>query len=145
MTEPPPVTAEDIVLRDQSFRLLRIASLQAAAVERRLSTCSGSFRFATLEEDGLTLLLSADDLSEIGDLANGADIEPDPYRVITFQQDMAWTVVGFLHRVCAVLAEESIPLGAISAFARDHLFIRADLSDRAVKALRQAATDGRLA
>lgn len=145
MTEPPRVRPDRIVLREEPFRLLRVSRLQASAVEQELSLLTGAFRFTAREEDGLSLLISADEFTQLGDLVLGAEVEAAPYRVITFRQDMPWTVVGFLASVCRILAEDAIPLGAISAFARDHLFVRDDLASRALDALRAAASDGRLA
>lgn len=141
--DPPPPTLpvrpDEIVLRDESFVLLRVREPQVLAVRRRLASLPGRFQFSALEEDGLSLLVSHADADELGDLVRDADREEPRYRVITFVPDMAWTVVGFLHGVCGVLADEGVPLGAVSAFARDHLFVRADLAERALEALRAAA------
>ena len=73
-----------------------------------------------------------------------AEREPEPYRVITFVPQMPWTVVGFLAKVTALLAAERIPLGAIAAYARDHVFVAERHAQRALERLRGAIRAGSL-
>lgn len=42
---------------------------------------------------------------------------------IRFETPMSWEVVGFLARVCQELAAAGVPIGAVCAFSRDHLFV----------------------
>lgn len=51
-----------------------------------------------------------------------ARVERDLFWV-RFESPMSWEVVGFLAHVTSELARRGIPLGAISGFSRDHLFI----------------------
>ena len=135
---------DDVVLRDESFVLLRAPVANAAAITRRLSTYDGPFWFANREEESLTLLVVEPFSVELGDLLAGSAFEEHRYRVITFTPPLPWDLVGFLSSVTRALAEVKIPLGAISAFDRDHLFVRADLADRALGCLRDALQDGRI-
>ena len=67
---------------------------------------------------------------------------PAPERVergwalLTLDLPMEWDVVGVLALVTARLAARGIPVGAVSAFSRDHLLVRADRVEEALAALR---------
>lgn len=140
----PEVGPDDVVLRGERFRLLKADPALSRAILCRLADLATPFQFVTREADGLTLVLAEDDVAELGDLVTDAEYEPESYRVVTFTPTLPWNLVGFMARVAAVLAEEGVPLGAISAYDRDHVFVRDALAARAVKALRRAAQDGGL-
>lgn len=144
MTVTVVLTPDDIVLRDETFALLLADPRQAAAIVRRIATLDAAFWFASREPDGLTLLLPEPCLGELGDLLLAARFEEHRYRVLTFLPVLPWNVVGFLAGIARELADAAIPLGAISAFERDHLFIRADLAARAQAVLQEAVRAGRL-
>lgn len=57
------------------------------------------------------------------------------FAVITLDQPMAWDVVGVLAALSASLAEARIPVGALSAFARDHVLVPASRLADALGAL----------
>jgi hypothetical protein len=44
-------------------------------------------------------------------------------------------VVGFLARVTEILAEASVPVGALSAYTRDHLLIKQEDLGNALRVL----------
>lgn len=138
------IAPHEIVLRDESFVLFKVENDLAPAILRRASTLAPSFQMIVRESDATTFLLPDEDLREFGDLARSRVAEPIPYRVITFTPTLPWTVVGFLARVTTLLAEHEIPLGAVAAYDRDHLFVRFDLAARAHGALVEAARSGRL-
>ena len=138
------VGPDDIKLRDETYRLLRASPAHARAALARLATLDSPFQFMTREADGLTLLLAEDDVRALGDLLADATREPDAYRVVTFTPMLPWNLIGFMARVANVLASEGVPLGAVSAYDRDHVFVRDELAERAVSALRREAADGGL-
>lgn len=46
------------------------------------------------------------------------------YRLLTFDIELDFTIVGFLAAVARILAENEISIIALSAFSRDHLLIK---------------------
>ena len=46
------------------------------------------------------------------------------WAVLTLDSPMAWNVVGVLAALTSALAEAGVPLGAVSAFSRDHLLVQ---------------------
>lgn len=75
----------------------------------------------------VTLLVEEEDWRVMRHAAPDARVEAS-FRLITIDLELGWEVVGFLAHICAMLAAANIPVGALSAFSRDHLLIKqADL------------------
>ncbi|HYJ46014.1 MAG TPA: ACT domain-containing protein, partial [Pyrinomonadaceae bacterium] len=66
--------------------------------------------------------------------ARDARVEGD-FRLLTFDIELDWTVVGFLAQVARILSEAGISCGAISAFSRDHLLVKQDDLGKALRVL----------
>lgn len=144
MPRAQSIRPKDIVLRPEPFRLLKVLPTSAAIVLRRIAAIETPFLFVTREEEALSLLIREQDAKLISEFLQRATAEPTVYRLITFSPSLPWNLVGFMARVTAVLADANIPVGAISSFDRDHVFLRDEFSGRAVDLLRDAARDGRL-
>lgn len=57
------------------------------------------------------------------------------YRLLTFDVELDFSVVGFLAEVTRILAEAEISIVALSAFSRDHVLIRQADLPKALKVL----------
>jgi uncharacterized protein len=82
----------------------------------------------------VTLLLDALDWQTMRHAARNARIE-DGFRLLTFNVELDWTVIGFLAEVARILAAAEIPIGAFSAFSRDHLLVKQEHLAKALKVL----------
>ena len=82
----------------------------------------------------VTLLLEEEDWSSMRHAARGAKVERG-FRLLTFDIELPWNVVGFLARVTEILAGEGVAVGALSAFSRDHLLIKQDDLGNALRVL----------
>lgn len=82
----------------------------------------------------VTLLLEEEDWQVMRYAAREARVEKD-FRLMTLDIELEWDVVGYLRRVTEILAEADVPVGALSAFSRDHLLIKQDDLARALRAL----------
>lgn len=81
-----------------------------------------------------TMLLDSVDWQTMRHSARDAKIESN-FRLLTFTIELDWSVVGFFAFVAKILADAGIPVGAISAFSRDHLLIKQDDLPQALKVL----------
>lgn len=82
----------------------------------------------------VTLLLDEVDFDTISHAIRDAKIERG-FRLLSFDIELDFNVVGFLAEVSRILAEAEISIVALSAFSRDHLLIKQlDLS-KALKVL----------
>ncbi len=76
----------------------------------------------------VTLLLDEIDFGAIRYAVRDAKVEGN-FRLLTFDIELEWNVVGFLAEISKIFAEAGIAIGALSAFSRDHLLIKqADLA-----------------
>ena len=57
------------------------------------------------------------------------------FRLLSFDIELDFTIVGFLALVTAKLAEHGIPIFALGAFSRDHLLIKQEDLAKALKVL----------
>ena len=86
----------------------------------------GSAPFMLLrDEHEVTLLLDETDWRTMRHAAREARVEGN-FRLLTFNIELDWNVVGFLARITEILAGAGISCGALSSFSRDHLLIRQD-------------------
>lgn len=71
----------------------------------------------------VSLLLDEVDFGTIRHAVRGAKTEGG-FRLLNFNVELDWTVVGYLAEITGILAEAEIPIGAISAFSRDYLLVK---------------------
>lgn len=81
-----------------------------------------------------TLLLDETDYGTIRRAIRDAKTEGN-FRLLTFDIELDFNVVGFLAEVTKILAESEIPIVALSAFSRDHLLIKQNDLAKALKVL----------
>lgn len=86
------------------------------------------------DEHEVTLLLDETDWRTMRHAVRDARIESD-FRLLTFDIELDWNVVGFLARVTQILADAGISCGALSAFSRDHLLIKQEQLGNALRVL----------
>lgn len=82
----------------------------------------------------VTLLLEDDDWQRIRHSVRDARIERG-FRLVTFDVELSWNVVGYLARVTEILAASGISVGALSSFSRDHLLVKQNDLGRALRVL----------
>ena len=88
----------------------------------------------------VTLLLVEEDWRAMRHAARDARVETG-FRLVTLGVELDWNVVGFLSHVTGILAEASVPVGALSAFSRDHLLIKQEDLGKALRVLGEHVTE----
>jgi uncharacterized protein len=99
-----------------------------------LSPRAGSSFMLLRDPFEVTLLVEESDWRAMRHAARDAKTEAG-FRWVTLDVELGWDVVGFLAHVTQILAAEGIPVGALSAFSRDHLLIKQDDLGRALRVL----------
>lgn len=82
----------------------------------------------------VTLLIDEIDYGTIRYAIRSAKIEGG-FRLVTFNIELGWNVVGYFALISDILARAEIPIGAVSAFSRDHLLIKQEHLAKALKVL----------
>jgi hypothetical protein len=75
------------------------------------------------DEHEVTLLLDEIDWKTMRYAVREARVEGE-FRLVTFNVELGWNVVGYLAHVTEILAAANISVGALSSFTRDHLLIK---------------------
>ena len=125
-------------VRREPYALLsfpRRAGGAAAGALARLPR--GALAELVLERAGATLLLPESRLAALRGRLGPARIRRG-FRIISFEVPMEWTVVGFLARIAAALAEARVPIGVVCSFEFDHLFVPARRLPAARRAVARA-------
>jgi hypothetical protein len=63
--------------------------------------------------------------------------EAGPYRVLTFDIVLDLAIVGFMAVVSSVLAEEGVSIYPISTYLRDHVLVKKEDTEKAVRLLNE--------
>ncbi|HZI20651.1 MAG TPA: ACT domain-containing protein [Pyrinomonadaceae bacterium] len=82
----------------------------------------------------VTLLVEEEDWRAMRHAARDARVEAG-WRLVTFDVELAWDVVGYLARVTDILAAAAVPVGALAAFSRDHMLVKQEDLPSALRAL----------
>ncbi len=82
----------------------------------------------------VTLLLDEIDFSTIHHAIREAKTERN-FRLLSFDIELDFNVVGFLAEVSRILADANISIVALSAFSRDHILIKQNDLSKALKVL----------
>ncbi|HEX8499589.1 MAG TPA: ACT domain-containing protein [Pyrinomonadaceae bacterium] len=82
----------------------------------------------------VTLLVEESDWLAMRHAARDARVETG-FRLVTLGVELGWDVVGFLAHVAGILAGAGVPVGALSAFSRDHLLVKQEDLGKALRAL----------
>jgi hypothetical protein len=82
----------------------------------------------------VTLLLDETDFGTVRYQIRNAKTAGN-YRLLSFDVELDFSVVGFLAEVTRILAEAEISIVALSAFSRDHLLIKQGDLAKALKVL----------
>ncbi|HEY0079913.1 MAG TPA: ACT domain-containing protein [Pyrinomonadaceae bacterium] len=86
------------------------------------------------DEREVTMLLEEEDWRPMRHALRDARVESG-FRLVTLDIELGWQVVGYLARVTEILASVGVPVGALSAFSRDHLLIKQDDLGKALRVL----------
>lgn len=88
----------------------------------------------------VSLLLDEIDFGTIRQAIPKAKIEKN-FRLLTFDIELNFTVVGFLAEISRILAEADISIIALSSFSRDHILIKQKDLPKALLALSKYVED----
>ncbi len=125
-----------IIIRPENFTMI---SLGEDEWLKLLSKPENSPRMTApfmIFKDGfeITLLLDETDFANLGNSIENAKIERG-FRLLTFDIELDFEVVGFLAEISRILAEAGISIIALSSFSRDHILIKQENLAKALKTL----------
>ena len=115
------------------------------------SSTSDLFRGIIFDKDEITMMIPTseyhvfkkDKNEQDGTLLLPENVEvgSSPYRLITFDIVLDPNLIGFMHTVTKVLAEEKISVLPFAAYSRDHIFVQEKDFNTAMAALERLRDD----
>ncbi|MCX6641844.1 MAG: ACT domain-containing protein [Candidatus Bathyarchaeota archaeon] len=69
--------------------------------------------------------------------------EAGPYRVLTFDIVLDLAIIGFMAVVSSVLAENGVSIYPISTYLRDHILVKKEDAEKAIRLLNELVEDCR--
>lgn len=130
-----------LVTDEQDYRLIRLPAPAITPAAGVLAEIAAPFSALIADRDEVTLVLPQAEWETFSARLPGIE-EGGLYRLITFDAALDPSLTGFLALVSEALAAAGVPILALSAFTRDHLFVPADRFDTAWAALRAAQQPG---
>jgi hypothetical protein len=103
---------------------------------RLLLGATGAFWQLIVEPDMVTLVAAEAEWRAISHAFPHARVAR-PYRVISFDQDLPDGLVGFMAAISSALAGAGVPLLAVCGYARDHLLVREEHLEAALRAIEE--------
>lgn len=120
-----------LIVRKGPFALASWPPAQASAVSAAALRSNSDVVLWMRDEREVTALLRESALSSAPPPRNSQR----GWVLLTLDLPMEWDVTGVLAAVSGALAGAGIPIGAVTAYARDHVLVPADRLDAALAAL----------
>ena len=115
-----------------------IVSLPIGEKERALELFKplDPFSSITIDSEEVSLILGEDDWERIKSSFSEYLVE-GPYGAITFDIVLDLSLVGYLSVVSAVLADAGVSIYAVSTYLRDHILVKSEDSEKAMRVLNE--------
>jgi len=100
------------------------------------------FSSVTYTEDEISVVLRVSDWAKLkkGFLNHK---EEGPYKLITFDIVLDLSIIGFLSVVSTALAENDVPIYALSTYLKDHILVKKVNAPKAIRILRDLVEDAK--
>ena len=116
------------------YVIVGLAGERAADALFLFSRLGVPFSAAVVDKDEVTLLLPWESWHQVRDQAHAYD-QARGYRLITFDTPTDLGLVGFIAILSDLLAQAGISIYSVSSFTRDHVLVREDDLNQAIKVL----------
>ncbi len=86
------------------------------------------------------VITDGNEITVVAEENHGLDVlgEEKDLRIISFETKMTFDLIGFLAYITKLLADQDISLFALSSFSTDHIMMKDQYLDHAIKVLRDA-------
>lgn len=105
------------------YRFIKLPANAVVAAASVVAEANNPFTALLVDKDEVTLMLEEEDYHEYRRRFLDAEVSEIRYRLITFDVELAPTLVGFMAAVSRALAEAGISLMPFAAYTRDHIFV----------------------
>lgn len=117
---------------------------QIQVLSDRFSVCKIVSMADVPDEEYVFISRTPDEISLVCRSESVPDTAPardDGWRGMVIQGCLDFTLVGILHRILEILADQSISVFAVSTYNTDYIFVKGTSLEAAVKALEEGSYD----
>lgn len=120
---------------DTIYVMLTLPLTAITAAAGVVAEISEPFTALIVDKDEVTLVLTASEVEEFSRRLPGAQRSSMTYRLLTLDVALEPTLVGFMARVSAALADAGVSILPFAAYTRDHLLVPENQFEQARTAL----------
>ncbi len=120
---------------DYLYCFIKLPANAVIAAASVVAEANNPFTALLVDKDEVTLMLEEEDYGEYQRRLRDAQVSEIRYRLITFDVELAPTMIGFMAAVSSALAEAGISLMPFAAYSRDHIFVHTDDYEKAIATL----------
>jgi hypothetical protein len=120
---------------ERRYSLIRLPISDLMVAADALMTSDDPFCAILFDQHEITIAAPVEKWAYIAERSANAVREQGAFRLITFDVVLPPTLIGYMARISAVLAEAEVPIFPFAAFSRDHIFVPADRFQAAWDAL----------
>lgn len=120
---------------DEPYLVLKLPAAAITLAAGVVAEISDPFSALVVDKDEVTLVVPHEAIEEFSARLSDLEGTKQHYRLITIDVVLPPTLIGFMARISAALAEAGVPIFPFSAYSRDHLLVPAEHFDTALAAL----------
>jgi len=117
------------------YALIRLPTQAVTAAAGIVAEVGEPFAALLVDKDEITIVIPTELVTEFSGRIPEDAIADTRYRLITFDVELAPTLIGFMAKVSEALAAAGVSILPYAAFSRDHLLVPTEQIDLALKTL----------
>ena len=120
---------------EKLYKLVRLPSNAITVAAGIVAEMGEPFSALIVDKDEVSLMIDEEALNDFSRRLLGHQAGAASYRLITIDVELEPTLIGFMARISAELAEAGVPIFPYAAYTRDHLFVPAEHQQTALDTL----------
>ncbi|MCB9451702.1 MAG: ACT domain-containing protein [Anaerolineaceae bacterium] len=139
MTQSPVEALQQAILYtdNQDYVLVKLPPKAITAAAGVVAQVSEPFCGLLVDKDEVTLILPVDAWDDFKNRLPGHQTSAEYYRLLTFDIELPFDMVGFMAFVSQALAAAGVSILPLAAYSRDHILVAAAQLDTAMVTLRK--------
>jgi hypothetical protein len=138
-----PQTAAEVLKQavvytdNQDYVLVKLPPKAITAAAGVVAQVSEPFCALLVDKDEVSLVIPQEAWEDFQSRLPGHVVNAQYYRLLTFDIELDFNVIGFMALISAALAEAGVSILPLAAYSRDHILVSAAQLDTALAALRE--------
>lgn len=121
---------------NQAYQLIQLPKQAITAAAGIIAEIGEPFCALVVDRAEVSLIIPQEAVEDFAERLPGLSINATAYQLITIDVELEPELVGFMERISATLAKESISILTYAAYSRDHFFVPQHQFESALNALK---------